>query len=42
MEFKKLYLMLTMAIILVLAACSGGSEEETATEADTEEKTSKA
>ena len=32
MEFKKLYLMLTMAIILVLAACSGGSEEETATE----------
>ena len=32
MEFKKLYLMLTMAIILVLAACSGGSEEKTATE----------
>lgn len=32
MEFKKLYLMLTMAIILVLAACSGGSEEEKATE----------
>lgn len=32
MEFKKLYLMLTMAIILVLAACSGSSEEETATE----------
>ncbi len=37
MEFKKLYLMLTMAVILVLAACSGGSEEDTSTEEGSEE-----
>ena len=37
MEFKKLYLILTMAVILVLAACSGGSEEDTSTEEGSEE-----
>lgn len=40
MEFKKLYLMLTMAVILVLAACSGGSEEEASTEDNASEETS--
>ena len=40
MEFKKLYLMLTMAVILVLAACSGGSEEDTSTEESASEETS--
>lgn len=40
MEFKKLYLILTMAIILVLAACSGGSEEDTSTEDSASEETS--
>lgn len=40
MEFKKLYLMLTMAVILVLAACSGGSEEDTSTEENASEETS--
>ena len=39
MEFKKLYLMLTMAVILVLAACSGGSEEDTSTEESASEET---
>lgn len=39
MEFKKLYLMLTMAVILVLAACSGGSEEEASTEESAGEET---
>ncbi|WP_026859898.1 siderophore ABC transporter substrate-binding protein [Jeotgalicoccus psychrophilus] len=39
MEFKKLYLMLTMAVILVLAACSGGSEEDTSTEENASEET---
>ena len=38
MEFKKLYLMLTMAVILVLAACSGGSEEDTSTEESASEE----
>ena len=37
MEFKRLYLILTMAVILVLAACSGGSEEDTSTEEGSEE-----
>lgn len=40
MEFKKLYLMLTMAVILVLAACSGDSEEDTSTEESASEETS--